>query len=345
LGVGLLFLALALWRSRWAWAAIVLLPLCDFFFGAIACVLIAIRFRDRDDKALPYFATASFVFCSLVAAWTVTPASDVVTTPARGLLPGLIYFGQELGTLAFPWQTDLYDTPLPVLPGLILAPVFLYLCADALRKDPFARILLYGFLGLLLLFGCAIYPVYYRHAALAAVLLIAFVWIGTLKGRSMGTPFRAWLCVGALCGVVTSVVNLSLPFDTAARAATIISQHKLEKKLWFSFPTFQTLALTGESGVAFGDLERGCRVELMRWNFRSGIQTHEQLYALVGAAETRYGSFYLVTNVPLPSPLARPLVTVQAGNDGVQYRLWKVGNGPVSDSRLPPCVPGLRNAG
>ena len=345
LGVALVFLTLALWRSRLVWVALALLPLCDFFFGAMACALIAIRYRDRQDKPFPYSGAVLFISCSLIAAWAVIPAKDVLTTPPRGWLPGLVSFCRDLGTLAFPLQIDLYDTPLPVFAGLILAPVFLYVCADALRRDLLARMLLFAFLGLILLFGCVIYPVYYRHTALAAVLIIALVWIESLKGRSVGTPFRAWLCVAALCGLVTSAVNLLLPFDTAAQAATIIRQQKLDNKLWVSFPSFRTLALTGESGVRFGDLEHNCAVGFMRWNFLSGITTHEQFYVTARNAERRYGSYYLVKDVPLPAELARRIAIVRAGNDGVRYSLWKVGDGPASEVRLPSCVPGLANAG
>ena len=338
LGVAILFLALALWRSRFAWIAIALLPLCDFFFGVIACALIALRFRDREDERFPYIGITIFCACSLAAAIAVIPAHDIVTTPTRGWLTGFVYFCRELGTLAFPWQTDLYDTPLPVFAGIVLAPAFLFVCAESLRNDRLARFSLYGFLGLLLLFACAVYPMYLRHTALAAILLIAFVWIGALKEKPAATTFNAWLSAAALCGLATSAVNLLLPFDTAAQAATVIRQQKLERKLWFSYPTFQTLALTGESGIPFGDLERDCAIGFMRWNFQSRIETHIQFYAKVREAEARHGSFYLVTNVPLPPVVGQSLAIVPAGNDGVQYRLWKVGTGAAANANLPLCA-------
>jgi hypothetical protein len=341
LGVALLFLAAALWRSRSVWLVIALLPLCDFFFGAIACALIVIRIRHRQDGRFPYAGILLFAACGLIAALGVIPAGDAVATPARGWVAGSIVFTRDLGTLFFPLEIIGYDRPAPLVIGLLLAPVFLFTCVSSLREDGLSRALLFAFFGVLLAFECWVYPIYVRHMALAAILLIVLVWIGALTNRQPGAAFRVWLCAAALCGVGTAIANLLIPFDSAAQAASIIRGNNLQKKLWFSFPTFRTIALAGETGVAFGDLEQGCAVQFVRWNVFSGIRTKSGFFAAVHAAQQRYGSFYLVTDVPLPADIGRPLATVPAGYSEVQYRLWKVGNGPAPDSNLQLCVSGV----
>jgi hypothetical protein len=342
LGVALLFTALALWRSRSAWFVIALLPLCDFFFGVIACALILVRLRDRQDQPFAYGGAALFAAFSLVAAWGAAPAPNIVTDPARGWVAGPFEVVRELGTLLVPWETSTYDNPAPILIGLLLGPAFLLLCAHALREDRLARWLSFGFVGLLMLFGSAIYPIYLRHTALAAVLLVALVWIAAMKKSHPGILFRAWLAVAAICGLATATTNFVVPFDTAAEAATVIRAQNLDRKIWFSYPAFRSVALTGESGVAFGNLERQCAVQFMRWDFRSGIGTRMQFLALLNATEARYGSFYIATQLPLPATIAQPLAQIPAGYDGVSYTLWKVGNGPAADGELPLCISGLR---
>jgi hypothetical protein len=347
LGVALIFVALALWKSRSAWLALALLPLCDFFFGVIGCALIAVRLRDRQDQQVPYFGLSLFALSSCIAASAVIPAKDVITGPARGLPFGIVDLARQIGTLMLPWQTKgavpMWNRPTPVFIGLMLAPVFIWLCARSLRSDRMARWLLFGFIGILLIFSCAIYPIYFRHTALAAFLLIAFVWIRAGKGSEPDRFFSAWLLIGALCGIATAITNLLIPFDTASEAATVIRQQRLEKRLWFSYPAYWGVSLAAQSGIRLGDLEQDCSFQFMRWNFRSEIKEFPQLYAALRAARARHGSFYLVTAIkePLPLDLARKVATVPAGYDGIEYNLWKIGDEPVRNEALEPCVPNL----
>ena len=343
LGVTLLFLLLAIWRSRWAWLLLALLPLCDFFFGVIACALIAVRIRDRQDGPPFYAGAALFVICGLLAAWTVVPAPDVLTDPARGLIAGLLEFGNQVGTLLLPLQIDGYDREASGIAWLLLAPAFLYACMRCLRGDRLSQSLLFGFLTLLLLFGCFVYPIYLRHTALAAFLFIALVWIRAERNGRPAMPFVIWLSLAAICGLLTGALNLFVPFDSAAYAAMIIHRQKLEPKLWFSFPAYRAIALAGESGIAFGNLEQRCASQFGRWNFRTHIENRAQLYAALRSAERTYGSFYFVTDLPnvLPATLGSRIARVSAGYDGQRYELWKIGHGDVADSQLPSCVPSL----
>jgi hypothetical protein len=221
--------------------------------------------------------------------------------------------------------------------------VFIYLCGSSLHEDPLARRLLFGFLAFLFLFSCAIYQFHLRHIALGAFLLIALVWIGAAKGSRPTPLFRAWLLVGALCGLATAAVNLAEPFDTADEAASVIRQRKLDTKLWFSFPAYRAIGLAGDTGISFGNLEQDCGFQFMRWNFRTRIHHYPELFASLRAAQARYGSFYFVTDEPraLPSDLAEPVARIRAGYDGQQYNLWKIGKGAASSGKLPACVPGL----
>lgn len=344
LGVALLFLLLALWRSRWAWLVLALLPLCDFFFGVISCALIAIRIRNRQDGGIFYAGLALFAACGTLAAWTVIPASDVLTDPARGLLAGSLEFAEQVGSLLFPLQLGGYDHAAPGLPWLLFAPVWLYVCVKCLRSDRLAQCLLFGFLALLFGFGCWVYPIYLRHTALAAFLFIALVWIRAERNAPPPPSFSLWLWSAGLCGLATGVLNLSVPFDTASKAASVIEQGKLEQKLWFAYPAYRGIALSGESGISFGNLDQLCGSQFVRWNFRTRIDNRARFYAALRAAERRYGSFYFMTDLPntLPPDLAQPLGRVGAGYDGQPYNLWKVGRGEVSEAQLPACVPGLR---
>lgn len=344
LGVALLFLLLAVWRSRWAWLVLALLPLCDFFFGVIACVLIAIRIRNRQDGGIFYPGIGLFAACGMIAAWTVVPAADVLTDPARGLLSGSLEFAEQVGSLLFPLQLGGYDHVAPGLPWLLFAPVFVYVCVKCLRSDRLAQSLLFGFLALLFVFGCWLYPIYLRHTALAAFLFVALVWIRAERKEPPPLSFSLWLWSAALCGLATGALNLSVPFDTAAKATSVIERDKLGHKLWFAFPAYRGIALSGESGISFGNLDQLCASQFVRWNFRTRIKDRAHFYAALRNAERRYGSFYFVTDLPnlLPPDLAQPLGRVGAGYDGQPYNLWKVGRGEVSESQLPGCVPGLR---
>ena len=65
------------------------------------------------------------MICGSLAAWTVVPAPDVLTDPARGLIAGLLEFGNQVGTLLLPLQIDGYDREASGIAWLLLAPAFL----------------------------------------------------------------------------------------------------------------------------------------------------------------------------------------------------------------------------
>lgn len=347
LGTVLVFLALAFWRSRAAWLALALLPLCDFFFGVIAGALVLVRLRDREDPVWPLRGLGLFIVGGIAAAWTVVPAHDIVSDPARGVLGGTFAFVQQIGTLMLPWQTGddgpLWNGSAPNSLWLALTPLFPLLCIRSLRGDRLSQALIFGLLGLLFLFGMVIYPVYLRHVALAALLLIALVWLRAARGGALHGLFRLWLCSTAICGLATAAISFQLPFDSAREAALVIRKQHLEDKLWFAFPAYRGIAVAGESGMRFGRLDLLCSSQLMRWNHRTAIKTFPTWLDALHRARKRYGAFYLLTSVrhPLPPSLATRVAAVPAGYDGQLYNLWKIGSGPVASMALPPCVPGL----
>jgi hypothetical protein len=348
LGALMVVAAASFWRSRLAWLAIALLPMCDFLFGVLSILLLAVRFRDR-LVWLP--GLAAWGALSALAAWTVIPASDVV--PAEYHMTPVIEvtdFVQRIGALALPFQTFLGRLAWDGYPaggtGGIFATVFLCWLWQRTAPDRLQRTLMFGYIGFCFLFSVLVYPLHLRHLTTIALLLIILTWITRpAEGREL-IRWRIWLVSAAFCGLLTALIMLIRPFDAAPQATALIGKLADGRRPWLSFPANRAPALFASSGIAFVQPEQGCTHSFTRWNHESAIRNGRDLYrAMPGWAE-RYGqSFLVLERLPrgIPTSLFRPLAPRLRGYDGQGYVIGILGPDlPVKPRAYPPCVPGMR---
>ena len=352
MGAAFVFLALVLWKRRSTWIPIALLPACDFIFGLISIFLIVARWESRRDlkDALWKPGILLWFVTSLISAMTVIPAADVVTEELRGFVVDTLWFLVELGTILVPWQGDNLGWPIwtgspPLMSGLVLAPIFFRLVYQVARKSQTLLISIFGFILILYIFKCTVYPLYYRHTSIIALALIVILWLRGVDGEPMVKEARVWLASTAFFGLATAIVLLIMPFDTAYLAAKRIRNLNLQHETWISVPDFRAVALNGELDSTAGNILKSCTFSFHTWNTDRNIET-DQLLRLTQANIRRLGRHYMVTPYPLPPEfvaITRSLGSVPPGYDGQPYYLWEVGGHvPKTGVQLPPCIPSLR---
>lgn len=347
LGVALTFAALALWhRRRAVWAVLALVPLVDFLFGVIALALIFLRWSERAPAWYP--GLALFALCSILAGWSVFPASDFISvyrpSPPFEMVARWV---TEMAVVALPFQWDdgpRWDAPwvTPLTP--VLAAAFLILCYHQTRRRPAERLVAVGFPLFLLAFMLFVHILAIRHVMLAAVVFLAVLWRQGAAKLPIGAPAAFWLAGSALCGLVTAGFALTRPFDTAPEVARVIRALRLEEETWLSFPAQHGQGVSALSGILFEGSELYCRQSFVRWNFRHQLTDPQRLRKWLDREAARGGSFYLLTqHHPAPGPAAQHLVTVPPGLDGKVYHLYRVpGAGTGRRPAAAPCVPGIR---
>ncbi|HEY8591483.1 MAG TPA: hypothetical protein VIL42_01310 [Sphingomicrobium sp.] len=347
LGVCLVLVAFAARRSRWAWLAIALLPMCDFLFGVLSLALVVIMWRER-RLYLP--GVALWIASGLLAALSVAPPSDAAPALGPGSpLAETYHWITRLGLLLLPFPVGANNVPqwsadVPFGLGILLGPLFLLFAFNQLREDRLHMLLFAGFLAVTLVFTSAVYPLHVRHLSLAALLLILLKWRDVERGSRANAAFDIWLVVGAACGLAVAAINLSQPFDTAAFAARDIHRLGLQEKHWLAYPGSRASGVSALTGIEFEPVGRGCRQSFVRWDRQTGVDP-AQLETFFRQAIARYGRFYLLTDRPLamPSDLMRLLSFVPGGYEGQEYHLYVVG--PALAERavtVPPCRPANR---
>ncbi|MBO9574598.1 MAG: hypothetical protein J7494_02565 [Sphingobium sp.] len=349
LGAMLFFWALAAWRSRWVWLPIALLPTCDFLFGILSIILILFHFRDHRTRFGPV-GLLLWLSLSIIAAWSVRPAVDVVSDPPYAGLFGFLRFLQQLGMNILPWQMidgePAWNGTPPAFLGILFAPLFVLLCWRVTRSDKVATVLLLGFVLFLGYFTLFVYPLYFRHTSVAALLLIGIAWLRAGKDAPLPREVTLWLAILSVTGILTAGFMLTRPFDTGREAVALIQARGLVDKPWYGFPAYRAITLAGESRMPFGDLETGCTSSFRRWNKRTAIHNRQQFLAQLRKREELAGSFYLVTGFDLKSPppvLMRRIAYVAPGYDALKYYLWEIGGNAPAKAVPKPCVSGLRS--
>lgn len=347
LGVALIFAALSLWdRRRAVWPVLALLPLVDFLFGVIALALIALRWSERTRLWWP--GVALFIVCSAVAAWSVIPAPDFVSV-YRPVAPieSLARWVTEMAVVTLPVQWHggpRWDAPwvTPATPWLGIA--FLLLAYDQTRGRPVERAVAVGFPLVLLAFMLAVHTLAIRHVMLAAVVFLAVLWRQGAARVAIRPPTVAWLVASALCGLVTAGFALTRPFDTAPQTARVIRAMNLQGETWLAFPAQHAQGVSAVSGIPFEGVERGCRQDFIRWNFRHQLTDPQRLRDWLVGESARSGTFHLLTqHRPAPGGPVRHLATIAPGLDGKVYHIYRVpGSQPGRRSLAPPCVSGTR---
>ena len=349
LGVALLIATMVLWRTRWVWLAIALLPLCDFLFGALSGILVLLQWRDRKGPWWPGIVLWGAL--GAVSAWSVRPAPDMLQAlELLGPMRDLSSYMTRIGVLLLPLQWDLAGPAWNGFPpldlGVLLGGGFFLFAWRQTRADPFQALLFWGFVALTLIFSMVIYPLHARHLMLIALLLILFVWRQAADGRLPSRGFRLWLLTGSLCGLLVATVNFVVPFDTAKLAAAEIRKRGLVDKQWMVFPDSRAQGVSALTGIKFERTEKRCMQTFIRWNYRTSLLTPDRLTAFLRQETAHRGRIYLLSDLELsalPRDLVVLLARIPAGYDRQEYYLYEVGPKlPDAAVGLPDCVPNQR---
>ena len=347
LGITLTFAILALWeRRRAAWPLIALLPLVDFLFGVVALALIALRWSER--RPLWWPGVGAFGLASAVAAWSVVPAADFISVYRPSApLQSLAHWMAGMATVTLPvqwrggprWDVA-WDTPAMPLLGI----GYFLIAYIQTRGRPVERAVAIGFPLVLLGFMVAVHMFAIRHLLLVAVVFLIVLWRQGAASVPMRMPSAAWLAASALCGLATAGFALTRPFDTAPQAARAIEALGLERESWLSFPMQHAQGVSVLTSIPFEAVERGCRPEYVRWNYRHRLTDPVRLRDWLAREAGRGGSFYLLSQyAPATGGPVRHIATVPPGLDGKVYRIYRVkGDKPGLRAPAPPCVPGNR---
>jgi hypothetical protein len=155
LGVTMLIITVSLWRTRWVWLALALLPMCDFLFGALSGILLIRRWRER---ALWLPGVLLWLASAALATWCVVPAADVVPALERsGLIRDFMGFLSGLGILLVPLQWGdgglLWNSNAPLSLGAPLGVLFLMFADSQVRGSSLDRAMFWSFVALTLVFS------------------------------------------------------------------------------------------------------------------------------------------------------------------------------------------------
>lgn len=347
LGVATMFVAMALWRRRWVWLAIAVLPMCDFLFGVISLGFVAMKLR-QGEVWLPGFIL--WTVSGLLAAWSVMPAPDMEPAIAlMGPAKGLAQWVFTLGVLLVPFQGTVlpqWDSP----PPFFIAPwggaAFVYFAWREIGRDRLFAAILFGLVGLTLVFSLTVYQLSTRHLMLVAILFIALVWRLRADDARPSPTFRLWLAIASACGLLVAAISFVWPFDTAYRAAEQIERLGLRDKHWTVFTVNRAQGISALTGMDFERTELHCMQSFVRWNNYSELRTPGQVARYFQAEARRHGRSYLLTELNLdqiPDTILKPIAFIPRGYDGLSFRIYVVGpDMPERPVALPPCVPGRR---
>lgn len=346
-GVLVLVLTVVLWRRRWVWLAIAVLPLCDFLFGVLSICFVLLKWRER-GLWLP--GVAAWIGLGLLSAYTVIPAPGTVTALwHEGIISDFASYVSRLGAILFPFQTTglspEWNGKAPFLIGAALCYLFIRLAWYQTEGFAWHRIVMFGFIGVTLVFSMAIYPLHFRHLSLAGLLVILLCWVQAYTGKPRHRWFRAWLVSMTLCGLAVAAINLTKPFDTADLAAKAIAERGLTEKHWVAFPDSRAQGVSALTGMEFERTEAACMQQFIRWNHRSKIASQAQLENYLRTILKERGQFYLLSDLPmhLPRDLARDVARIPPGYNGQGYYLFQIGpNESERSVTLPRCIPNIR---
>ena len=329
LGSVAVILAICIWpRKRAPWAFIALLPQCDFLFGVVSLAFVWLRYRERN---LWWPGVVLWTLSGAFATWTVRPAAGLVKAiPPYDLFHAVSSWIARISTLGVPYQGN----PLPLWnanPPSFVAPIGLALFGLTCLRETRARKddawVIWGMILITLAFSIVVYPLFARHLMVIALLLVALVWRRLLEGGSRPSPlFRTWLAIGAGFGLLTAAIGLAVPFDTADRAADRIRTLGLAKEHWLVFPDSRAESISALTGIMFERTETNCMQDFIRWNFRSRLETHDQLFNELDRIADREGRYYVLSDLNLPSRpgMLLPIARIPAGYDGYPYNIFVV---------------------
>jgi hypothetical protein len=343
LGVMMLVFMMASWKhKRTPWLAIALLPMCDFLFGVLSGIAVLARWRDR---SLWWPGVLLWLALGLAAAWSVRPAPDMAAALQLYFFERVYFAAQYIGTMLIPLQAEglhpQWRTSLPFGFGAIACPLFLWFAYYQTKADKPSMIAFAGFVGLIVLFSLAIYPLEFRHVSLAAFLLILIRWRMLLDGELPDQWFRLWLLAGSVCGLLVSAYALVTPFDRAPEVAKWIEQKGLKNENWLVFPDSRGQGVAAINNMHLERLDKRCRISFVRWNQKKPIETFDELESKIRAYVAEEGGGYMLSHWALdelPKDLAKHIAVFPAGFNGYDYYLFKIGSGVSPKRRAPFCV-------
>lgn len=350
IGVMLMFAFVAV-RSRAArWAILIMLPMVEVQFAVLAVAGVAMMWRERQWS----WAGAALVLLSMAAMlWLVWPAPDVHTAvnlkPTYPIRLGI--FLLMFGNLAVPMP--IMDGGIywfgnaPGLAGIVFSGLFLWLGIHTLRRDRWAMLVFLGFFAFTLFMALFVYQLSIRHAGLVAILLVVLAWRAAEGGNRLPPALRAWLVVGAVCGLVVAVHIARVGFDSSERAARYIETHGLAGKMLVSFDDPHAVPVTARLGKPNYNLTKQCNQTFIRWDRKAREWTVPKLESALARTARVYGEYYLISNIQFEAeretqrvaPLLTPVAAFAPGYTGKGFYLYRGGAGATG--RTPPACPPL----
>ena len=343
LGAALVTLGLVLWRSRWLWLIMALLPMVDFLFGVISGVFLVLKWREKD---LWWPGVFVWLAGSVFAGWSVIPPADMVSaSEAMNMQSNVFSWFSKMGSLPLPFQGGIspqWNTPVTPIANFAWIGM-LWLCWELTRPNVWHRLGVLGFFGLTLAFSLVVYPIGLRHLMLGSLLLMALVWLQ--RAASLPSPPRStmawqiWLVVLSISGLATSVISTSRGFDRGGDVVAEINRLGLTDKRWIALPEWRTPAITGRSKIAFERLGEDCSFRFVRWDHAyDALASSEALTAALGADIAANGRGYLLSDMDFNGfdpDLIAPLAHVERGYNGIDYNIYVIGRNSTEKPREP----------
>ena len=334
LGFALMLAIGALWkRTRVVWLLLAVLPQCDFLFGVISLLFLALLWRER---RVDWPFAVVWLISGLFAAWSIRPMPDLVPSLVpMGFVHDITLWMANFSTLGLPLQWNegqpVWNWPPPPGLGGPALVGFLAVAWVELRRRPAYLTVFAVFVATTLVFSMSVYQLSIRHLMLAAALLIVLVWRLADQGVARSVWWRTWLMIAAVCGLMTAGINLARPFDTAPEAAALINRLGLHDRTWVPFPHSAGQSVAAINAMQFERLAEHCSEDLVRWNAFDDhrIRDIASLKQRLARKVAQDGRFYLLTWLPIPdqAPLMRRVGTVAHGYDGQDFYLYIVGEG------------------
>lgn len=350
LGVMLMFLFVAA-RAKWLrWAILIVFPMVEVQFAVLAVAGAAMMWRDRQWS---WGAAALLVLSMAAMVWLVWPAPDVHTAvnlkptyPIR-LAIFLLMFGNMLVPMPMMDGGIYWFGNAPGLAGVIFSGLFLWLGVRELRNDRWLALVFAGFFAFTLFMAMFVYQLSLRHAGLIVALFLVLAWRNVEAGGRLSHWFRAWLVIGAVCGLVIAVHIQRVGFDSSAAAAKFIRDQGLADKILASFSDPHAVPVTARLDVPNFNLTKQCNQTFIRWDRKALEWTIPKLEAAIAQTARDYGTYYVISNIqfeaePETRSVARLLTPVAAFGPGYTsggYYIYRAGTG--STGAKPPMCPPL----
>lgn len=347
LGLLLILMALAAWRSRWAWAMLGLAALTSLHVLLLAGAIALLRLARGDRDII---GVGAFAGCCLVSLAFIWPNPEVVRpildkTSLEVAVRTALFAGHALFPLTsiggwFPQLPHEISALLSLGAGLVTVPIL----ARVFRGDRIATGLAVVFFAGLVAFGAVIYPMFPRHAGTLVVLVIAIAWVRSLDGVPVGASFVAlagWLAAVGVAGVLLSSAGI---FSGSHAAARIVAAGSSAGAVWGAYPAWYGADLGAILRRPVVNVQRACRQTYVRWNHPVHEQMADEVLAprLADIAARSGGEFRFLTNYDLDRLRSRGLDIVEIARlpaDAVAatMRLYRV-RAPMRDrGELPLC--------